>query len=85
MEQFKSAIRAFTRAEYANTQQWFADKGIKEVAVFRGMKVTGGDPKIVTLNGQPLSSFSTSVRTAALFGNDDAHGGLPGLASSRLL
>lgn len=33
----KKAIDAYVDAIYQNTQKWFAEKGIKEVAVFRGM------------------------------------------------
>lgn len=70
MDTFKAAMRAYTRAEYANTQKWFADKGIKEVAVFRGMKNSSNTaPTLMTLNGQPLSSFSTSLSVAQRFGS----------------
>jgi hypothetical protein len=85
MDQFKAALRAFTRAEYANTQQWFADKGIKEVAVFRGMKITGGDAKGSNTQRSASVQFQHVPRRRSPLRPDAAHGRLPCFASSRFL
>jgi Inorganic Pyrophosphatase len=69
VDDFKAAMRAFTRAEYENTQAWFKEKGITEVSVFRGMKQSQVEPSYSTLHGQPLSSFSSSYGTARGFGS----------------
>lgn len=69
--EIQAGYRAFTRAQYENTQAWFAKNGIKEVSVFRGMKTgNAGEPKLTTLHGQPLSSFSTNRATATNFGKN---------------
>lgn len=71
----KDAMRAFSRAEYNKTQQWLEDRGIKEVAVYRGMGRALGRQNYVggATTLQPMSSFSTSLSTAKGF----VSGGLP--------
>lgn len=65
---FKAGMRAFTRAEYENTQAFFKERGITEVSVFRGTKQShSGGPTVTSLHGQPLSSFSSSLSTAHMF------------------
>lgn len=57
--------RAFLRAMYENTQQWFRDHGITQVTVYRGM-MTGlpaGNGQM-TVRMQPMSSWS-AVRSIA--------------------
>lgn len=68
---FKAAAAAFTRAEYANTQDWFTKNGFKEIFVYRGVhgdSAKGGEPHVGVFNGQPLSSFSSKLSTAGFFG-----------------
>lgn len=61
---------AVIRAEYAATQQWFADKGIKSITVFRGMRDIRGDLEagdVVKVGGNPLSSWTTTRTMAQQF------------------
>lgn len=41
-----AAYRAFTRAMYENTQQWFSERGISEVNLYRGFHWKEGDPAL---------------------------------------
>lgn len=67
---FKSAMRAYTRAEYEHTQAFFKEKGITEVSVFRGMKLSvDKEPAVKTYQGQPLASFSSRLATSQNFGS----------------
>lgn len=65
----KGALRAYARAEYNRTQEFFAAKGIKEVAVYRGMgRALGRQNYVVGATTlQPMSSFSLSLSTAQAF------------------
>lgn len=64
--------KAYSRAEYENTQDYFKRLGIKEVTVFRG-QVGGGVEESyangdeVTVRMQPASSWTTDLFTAATF------------------
>lgn len=70
-------------AMYARTQQWFAERGIKELTLFRGMKKTvGADPTPLKTSGQPLdviahlnplNSWSTSYTIATGFSGADGY------------
>lgn len=69
-DQINKDDRAYSRAEYNNTQAWLKSKGIKEVTVYRGMSVpeTSSMPRSdreVTM--QPASSWTTSLETAKSF------------------
>ncbi len=59
------------RAQYDATQKAFSDAGITEVVAFRGVVGIGSDIKegeSVDFQSRPLSSWSTSADSAALFG-----------------
>lgn len=61
---------ALVRAEYAATQQWFADRGIKSLVVYRGMRDVRGDLKAgdeVKVTANPLSSWTTTRSMAEQF------------------
>lgn len=90
-------IDAFLKAMYVSTQRDFADKGIKEVTLFRGM---GLEPSVVkdTFGGarfakgfgnaqmSPMSSFSAYLDSAALFCDpeDATDSSIPTLFSARV-
>jgi hypothetical protein len=73
----KERARACVDAMYARTQQWFAERGIKELTLFRGMKKTvgadptplkeTGKPLEVTAHLNPLNSWSTDYEIAKAF------------------
>jgi hypothetical protein len=73
-EDVEARNRAFVRAEYTRTQEWFKAQGITHVSVFRGM----GDPDdalgsgIETVTMQPASSWTTDLKTAVSFARDQA-------------
>jgi hypothetical protein len=61
---------ALVRAEYAATQQWFADRGIKSLVLYRGMRDVRGDLKAgdeVKVTANPLSSWTTTRSMAEQF------------------
>jgi hypothetical protein len=68
-------FEAFLRAQHASTQEFFANAGITEVPVFRGMHVSASRPPDWVETGEvplrPLSSFSLDHATAATFGYVD--------------
>ena len=66
-EQTWSALQAFVKAQYAVTQKFYADRGVKEVYLARGMSVKGGAPKLGKVKLQPASSFSVNYDTARGF------------------
>ena len=76
-------LKAFVQAQYRLTQEWFEERGIKKITVYRGIKnarttVPGsGEAKL-----RPLSSWSTNLSTAHDFTRGNA--GDP-LAKSMLL
>jgi hypothetical protein len=56
------ALQAFMRAMYDNTQQWFADHGITEVDVYRGLHWAERDAGIpVGLSWGPIDSPSRGI------------------------
>jgi len=69
-------MRAFLRAQYENTQAYFADHGITDVTLYRGMSNTNESSQ-VPINAtkiteehmalQPISSFCTRLGTATMF------------------
>jgi hypothetical protein len=75
------AVQKFVRAQYEETQAWFAQQGISEVTAYRGvcMNPTSAEKKNwdkeekLPYTLQPLSSFSADPITAASFA---AHGGM---------
>jgi hypothetical protein len=73
-EKYSGIIHAYLEATYENTQEFFKKAGIKELVLYRGMKLEGGkiEEKWTSQDGaetalQPLSSFSTSFDTAHYF------------------
>jgi SPP1 gp7 family putative phage head morphogenesis protein len=68
LAQFKQGLQEFAKGQYDATQKYFADHGIKEMSLARGMKVSaGGEAKAVELKLQPASSFSVNLPTARQF------------------
>lgn len=71
------ALRAFVRAQYELTQEYFAAQGITEVTVMRGMRYNSirdvgsaffnGKAESVAMSMQPMSSFTTNSSTALEF------------------
>ena len=61
--------RAYVRAEYERTQEWFKARGITHVSLFRGMGNSHADVELGFTNVlmQPASSWATSLEIAALF------------------
>lgn len=82
MRQYGGAMRAFLRANYNATQDWFKAHNISEVTLYRGRK-WGGEgtrekkpPAGITFNMKaeqhpvelsPISSFATNPETARMF------------------
>jgi hypothetical protein len=66
---------AFLKAIYENTQKFFADRGIKSIPVYRGIrgKVKGLNVKkdeiktVEMLQGEPMASWSLNWKTSASF------------------
>lgn len=70
LQTLKAALHDFAMAQYQNTQDHLAAKGIDHVYVARGMKTTAGATdaaKLDTLRLQPVSSFSANYDTAHNF------------------
>lgn len=70
-----SARQAFVRAEYNETQRWFAERGITHVSVYRGMALGKEDAdKLRRESGpismQPASSWTTDIRVARGFAKE---------------
>lgn len=64
--------KMIVRAEYAATQEWFKERGIKSVTVYRGLSHDGREWKakdgdIVKLESNPLSSWATDKYEAVRF------------------
>ena len=61
-------LRAFVQAQYNATQEWFKERGIDKITVYRGIKdakTTVAGEGLVGL--RPLSSWSTNLSTAIDF------------------
>lgn len=61
---------ALVRAEYAATQQWFKDRGIKSLVLYRGMRDVRGDLEagdVAKVDANPLSSWTTTRSMAQQF------------------
>ena len=66
----REGLKEFIAGMYRNTQSWFAERGITEVVVARGMKQSlAADVSVRNVSLQPMSSFSTSLSTASGFGS----------------
>lgn len=65
----RAGLRDFALAQYAATQKWFSERGIKDVYVARGMHTNNhfDKPELVDLKLQPASSFSADYTTAHNF------------------
>ena len=78
------AITAFLQAQYDLTQRRYADAGIKEVTVYRGMGWAGQAPEIApdwaqvdgdtTIALRPMSSWTLDRDTADQFGRNSGQG-----------
>jgi hypothetical protein len=76
---WEDSYRAFLRAMYENTQEYFAKKGIKEVVAYRGVLNPTMPVEFGSLSGeemaatyasmglQPMSSFATNGHIALRF------------------
>lgn len=69
LESYKKGMQDFALAQYHHTQERFAELGIKELHLVRGMKFGDGNAKAtsVDLKLQPASSFTTKHSTAVGF------------------
>lgn len=79
--------RRFLRAEYENTQQWFKDRGITHVSVFRGMRsgLPPGDVGgIAEVTMQPASSWSVARSVADQYARAATKGAGGGVLSTRV-
>lgn len=67
--------RRFVRAEYDETQQWFKDRNISELTVYRGM-LTGLPPGTgdLDITMQPASSWTITRSTAYSFAQASREG-----------
>ncbi len=65
----QAALKDFVKAQYSNTQDFFAQAGIKELYLARGMKTGSSSHKAerIGLKLQPASSFSVNLGTAKAF------------------
>lgn len=72
LDDWEPAMRAFHRAVYAETQDFLAANGIKEVTLFRGTGVPVGQRVLgeFSANTNPLSSWTLHRGTAAEFSAD---------------
>ena len=72
--QEEARLRAFVRAEYERTQEWFKAQGVTHVSAFRGMddedKVLGLGYEDITM--QPASSWTTDLDVAIEFAGEHA-------------
>jgi hypothetical protein len=67
-ENYGEALKAFVKAQYRITQEWFEERGIKELVVYRGVtNPIGEDKKSGTVRLRPLSSWSQRLDTALKF------------------
>lgn len=96
-EQNKKGYQAFVSEMYRQTQKDFAEKGIKEVVLWRGMgKVSdikslhvpsGHDGYFQELENpslNPISSYSTSITTAVAFSTNSGYGELRALLCAKV-
>jgi hypothetical protein len=67
-ENYGEALKAFVKAQYRITQEWFEERGIKELVVYRGVtNPIGEDKKSGTVRLRPLSSWSQRLDTSLKF------------------
>jgi hypothetical protein len=78
-------LRAYLRAQYDATQQWFKDNGIKHVMLYRGQRWDkipkqwsefkfNKKAQIISTKLQPLNSFSINIEEARSFAQGKAVG-----------
>jgi hypothetical protein len=61
-------LKAFVKAQYRLTQEWFEDRGIDKITVYRGIKKAKSTVSGEGMAGlRPLSSWSTNISTAEDF------------------
>ncbi len=82
MKEYGDGLRAFHRAQYESTQEWFRERGITNVFAFRGLKEV---PRALPINEsgfgkaevalQPVSSFSSNFYTALGFATEQGGAG----------
>ena len=66
----RAVLRDFVSAQYAETQQLFAENGISEVEIYRGMTMANPPTSGTSVNMRPLSSWSLSADVAESFALD---------------
>ncbi len=76
----EAALRSFLRAQYNLTQDWFEERGISEVYVFRGMVLDEEEFAYQEkfcgrrdMDYQPISSFASELSTAITFSGEDGN------------
>ena len=74
----------FLRAQYDATQSMFADHGIKDVVLYRGVHDSGGETGEADVAMRPLSSWSTSPQTALGFATSRDAGDQPRVYTARV-
>ena len=70
----RAVLRDFVSAQYAETQQLFAENGISEVEIYRGMTMANPPTSGTSVNMRPLSSWSLSANVAESFALDTVRG-----------
>jgi hypothetical protein len=76
-EKARKGAKIFLRTMYSDTQAMFAEEGITELELFRGQVLPKTDLSILNkmqkekVTMQPMSSFSTSLRTAKEFASQE--------------
>src|SRR5262249_9849854 len=76
------ALKAYVKATYEQTQQWFKDHGITEITLYRGEGKQGavdglaydGDATARTVSGSAITSYSADPAHVDIFaGQGDYH------------
>jgi hypothetical protein len=77
MTKHKAILEAFIKSQYRSTQKWLADRGIKKVVLYRGVK-TSNEKEGGLVKLRPLSSWTTNEDTAIEFTRDNNGAGREG-------
>lgn len=69
----KTWVKKFVRDVYTQTQKFLKENGVEELVLYRGMTIdnvhgTLDDPKTVKIHDNILSSWTSEMVTAAMFG-----------------
>lgn len=82
-------MSAYAVSVHGQTQDYLKAKGITSVSAYRGLRVNAGDTTVVPVGDavkftqRPLSSWTTSVRTASQFSRESDAGGSTGYIITR--